>query len=38
MVDERNSVQDAKNVAYYSAVVEAWVATRIEKDRILLSL
>ena len=37
-MDERDSLQDEKEVAYYSAVVEAWVATQMEKDRTLLSL
>lgn len=28
----------AKDLAFYSAMVEAWVATRMEKDRTLLAL
>jgi hypothetical protein len=38
MPNEQDAEQSAKNVAFYSAVVEAWVATRMEKDRTLLSL
>ena len=38
MADEHHSAQEAKTVAFYSAVVQAWVATRMEKDRTLLSL
>ena len=38
MVDEHDSVHDAKAVAFYSTVVQAWVATRMEKDRTLLGL
>ena len=38
MAYEHDSMHDAKTVAFYSTVVQAWVATRMEKDRTLLSL
>lgn len=35
---EARTVEAEKEVAYYSAVVEAWVSTRMERDRTLLTL
>lgn len=38
MTDENISNHDPKDVAFYTAVVQAWVTTRLEKDRALLNL
>ena len=38
MPSQPDSVRDAKAVAFYSAAVQAWVTTRMEKDRALLNL
>lgn len=38
MAEEQDLQESQKDVAFYSAVVEAWVATRMEKDRTLLTL
>ena len=39
MSDEnKNSLNDQKEVAYYSALVNAWITTRMEKDKQLLTL
>ncbi len=32
------SFQDAKRVAYYSALLSAWIDTRMERDKTLISL
>ena len=34
----RTSVHDAKVVAFYSSVVQAWITTRMERNRALLNL
>ena len=33
-----DSLESQKQLAHYAAIVEAWVATRMEKDKTLLSL
>lgn len=38
MSDEENSLDEQKSVTYYSALVNAWIATRMEKDKQLLTL
>ena len=39
MSDEnKNSLEEQKGVAYYSALVNAWITTRMEKDKQLLTL
>ena len=38
MEDECNSESDSKDVAFYTATVQAWVTTRMEKDRTTLNL
>ncbi len=38
MVDEPSPHESAKEVAFFSAVVGAWIETRMEKDKTLLSL
>jgi hypothetical protein len=38
MAIEQDAEQSAKNVAFYAALVDAWVATRMEKDKTLLTL
>jgi hypothetical protein len=36
--ENKNSLDEQKGVAYYSALVNAWITTRMEKDRQLLTL
>lgn len=39
MSDEnKKSLEEQKGVAYYSALVNAWITTRMEKDKQLLTL
>lgn len=38
MSPDNTSVEDQKKVAFYGSMVEAWIATRMEKDRTLLTL
>ena len=35
---EKDNVEQQKNVAYYSALVNAWIQTKIEHDKTLISL
>ena len=37
-MSEEEELVNSKKVAFYSAVVQAWIATRMEKDRTLLTL
>jgi len=36
--DEQIDITKEKKTAYYSALLEAWLATRMEKDKSLLML
>jgi len=38
MSEDKQQIHDQKEVAFYSAVVNAWVQTRMERDRSLLAL
>ena len=38
MSEKHDPTHDAKEIAFYSATVQAWIATRMERDRALLSL
>lgn len=38
MATDGDSLESQKQLAHYSAVVSAWVETRMEKDKTLLSL
>src|SRR4051812_12163082 len=38
MTDDNDPLADQKQVAFYGAVVTAWVETAMEKDKTLLSL
>jgi tRNA A37 threonylcarbamoyltransferase TsaD len=38
MATDEDSHESQKKLAFYTAAVEAWVATRMEKDKTLLAL
>lgn len=37
-MNDKDNINSEKEIAYYSALVDAWVNTRMERDRSLLSL
>ena len=38
MSEKHNTAHEAKDIAFYTAAVQAWITTRMERDRALLSL